>query len=133
MKFFWINQKRNKVDRKEFDKRFFESTDQTGRFVVKSSKTGCSYYVEPLDGGERRSFGDINPATGQVEGAYGSKYKGAVHPNDSLITKENGFENIVVLPPGTSPHGYINMIDEQREADMLAGRESDPTLPGIKT
>lgn len=50
-----------------------------------------------------------------------------------LFTKDNGFENIVVLPPGTSPNGYINMIDEQREADMLAGRESDPTLPGIKT
>lgn len=73
------------MDRKEFDKRFFESTDHTGRFVVKSFKTGYSYYVEPLDSGE---FGDINPATGKVEGAYGSKYKGAIHPNDSLYERQ---------------------------------------------
>lgn len=97
--------------------RFLEKTDDTGRFIVYSYKTGISYYVEPLDGGERRGFGDVNPATGKVEGAYGEKYKGSVHPRESLITKENGFENIQVLPAGTSPNGTINEIDDIRYAE----------------
>lgn len=120
------------MDRKEFNKRFFKDRDHTGRYVVRSFKTGYSYYIEPLDGGERRDFGDINPATGKIEGAYGEKYKGAIHPSDSLITEENGFKNIVLLPPGQSPEGYINGIDEQRYQDMLDGKEPNPNLPGVK-
>lgn len=121
------------MNRAEFDKKFFEERDHTGRYMVRSQKTGYAYYIEPLDKGTRRDFGDINPATGKVEGAYGSKYKGAIHPSESLITEENGFQNIKILPPGVSPHQYINTVDDQRYEDMLAGRESDPTLPGIKT
>ena len=94
--------------------RFLERTDETGRFIVYSTHTGISYYVEPLDTGERRKFGDINPATGQVEGHYGEKYRGAIHPTESLITVENGFENIDILPRGVSPHGEINRIDKIR-------------------
>jgi hypothetical protein len=121
-----------KEERLEFDKRFFKDRDHTGRFVVRSHKTGYAYYIEPLDTGKRPDWGDINPATGKVEGAYGGKYKGAIHPSESLITEDNGFKNIVTLPPGMSPHGYINMIDEQRYQDMLNGKEPDPNLPGVK-
>lgn len=116
------------MNREEFNKRFFENTDHTGRFVVTSKKTGYSYYIEPLDTGSRTGWGDVNPATGKVEGSYGGKYKGAIHPSESLITEENGFKNIVVLPAGTSPHGYINMIDEQRYEAMQRGESID--LPG---
>ena len=119
------------MDRTEFNKKFFEERDDTGRFMVRSAKTGYAYYIEPLDTGTRRKFGDINPATGKVEGSYGEKYRGAIHPSDSLITEENGFKNIVILPPGMSPHAYIDMVDEQRWEDMRVGKES-PNLPGTK-
>lgn len=32
----------------EVNKRFLEKTDETGRFIVYSTKTGISYYVEPI-------------------------------------------------------------------------------------
>lgn len=35
---------------------------------------------------------------------------GAVHPDDSIITEENGFKNIVLLGPGESPYSAINEI-----------------------
>lgn len=87
-------------------------TDKTGRFVVYSPRTGISYYVEPLDEGERRTWGDL--VSGKVEGAYGGKYKGSVSAEDSLITPENGMENIQVLEPGHSPHSEIERLDRVR-------------------
>lgn len=48
---------------KEFRKRFLTDTDSSGRFIVKSIKTGRTYYVEPIDDGNRSEWGDLNPAT----------------------------------------------------------------------
>lgn len=103
---------------KEFNKRFLSGSDDTGRFIVKSIVTGKSYYVEPIDKGVRTEWGDLNPATKKLEGDYGSKYRGAVSEKDSMITKENGFENIVTLEPGVSPLDYIDRIDKQYENQM---------------
>lgn len=86
--------------------------DETGRFIVKSLKTGKTYYVEPIDGGERTSWGDYDPASKTFQtGAYG-KFTGGVKPEDSMITTENGFEKIHTLRPGESPLDYINRIDQ---------------------
>ena len=98
---------------KDFNKKFLMNRDETGRFIVKSLKTGKSYYVETIDEGERAAWGDFNPATKTFEtGAYG-KYTGGVKERDSMITKENGFEKIHVLKPGESPLDYINRIDDE--------------------
>lgn len=98
---------------KEFTKRFLTNTDETGRFIVKSLKTGITYYVEALDEGERTLWGDYNPTTKKFEtGNYG-KYKGSVKPEESLITEENGFEKIHNLGVGESPLDYINRIDDE--------------------
>ena len=102
----------DKQERKEFNKRFFAESDHTGRFVVVSMRTGHKYYVEPLDG-KKVKWGDLNPATGKVEGSYGSKYKGSINEKDSLITEENGFKNIKYLKPGQSPDKYIDELDSQ--------------------
>lgn len=97
----------------DIKKKFTYNTDETGRFIVKSLKTGKSYYVEPIDGGNKLEWGDLNPSTKKMEGDYGSKYKGSVKRSESLITEENGFENIVELEPGISPIDYINRIDDE--------------------
>ena len=97
---------------KEFEKNFLINSDETGRFIVKSQKTGRTYYVEPLDEGEHTMWGDYNPATKKFTGSYGDKYKGSVRPEQSLITEENGFDKIHTLKVGESPLDYINRIDD---------------------
>ena len=97
----------------EIKKKFLVSTDDTGRFIVKSLKTGKKYYVEPIDSGERTEWGDLNPCTKKLEGDYGSKHKGSIKESESLITEENGFENIVVLEPGFSPLEYIENLEKK--------------------
>jgi hypothetical protein len=101
----------------ELHKRFLTNTDDTGRFVVYSTKTGIAYYVEPLEGGERRDWGDVDPATKATTGTYGEKYRGAVHKRDSLIDEKHGFQNVTTLPAGTSPNWHIDYIDDMRYAE----------------
>ena len=99
-------------------KRFLTGSDDTGRFIVKSVVTGKTYFVEPIDDRQRTEWGDLNPATKKIEGDYGTKHRGAVSEKDSMITKENGFENITTLEPGVSPIDYINRIDKEYEMRM---------------
>ena len=91
---------------------FLTKRDETGRFIVSSLRTGRSYFVEPI-GNPKTGWGDVNPATGKVEGKYGKKFRGSIDKEDSLISDENGFKNIVMLDPGTSPLSYIDMVDAQ--------------------
>lgn len=101
------------IDNK-FKKKFLTNTDETGRFIVKSLKTGKTYYVESIDGNEKISWGDYNPATKKFEtDNYGSKYKGSIKPEESMITENSGFDKIHTLQPGESPLDYINRIDEE--------------------
>lgn len=90
--------------------KFLSDTDQSGRFIVESKATGKKYYVEPI-GDPHTTWGDMDPATKKLTGTYGKKYKGSIEPDESMITPENGFENIVTLKPGQSPLAYINSID----------------------
>ena len=48
-----------------------------------------------------------------MTGNYGNKYKGCIKPEESMITKENGFDKIYTLEPGESPLSYIEKIDNQ--------------------
>ena len=97
----------------DFKKKFLTDTDQTGRFIVKSLKTGKTYFVEPINQGVRVNWGDLDPATKKMTGNYGDKYKGSIKPEESLITEENGFNKIHTLEPGESPLSYIDMIDDE--------------------
>ena len=98
---------------KEFTKRFLTNRDETGRFIVKSMKTGKSYFVEVIDGDERTNWGDVDPATKKMIGSYGDKYKGSIRKEESMITKENGFDKIHTLGVGEAPLDYINRIDDE--------------------
>ena len=68
---------------------------QSGRFYVK--KGNRTFVVEPIDntqGKGKIKWGDIDPASKTVQGSYGDKSVGAIHENDSIITKENGFSEV---------------------------------------
>ena len=99
---------------------FLENRDDTGRFIVKYLETGKEYYVEPINNESHRTdWGSYNPGTGKVETKKGhAKHEGGVKPSESLITKENGFEDIHMLQVGESPLGYIDMLHEQYKQEM---------------
>jgi len=108
---------------KDFTKKFLTNTDESGRFIVKSIKTGKTYYVEPIDGDEKTVWGDYNPATKKFETSnYGDKYKGSIKPEESMITEEAGFDKIHTLKVGESPLEYINKIDEEYYINMVGLR-----------
>lgn len=97
----------------DFRKLFLADRDNTGRFIVRSLRTGKTYYVEAIDGDERTAWGDLDPVTKTFETSnYGKKYKGSIRKEESLITKENGFTKIHELGIGESPLDYIRRIDE---------------------
>lgn len=87
----------------------------TGRFYVTIGKR--TFCVEPIDKsvGRGSDWGDVDPVTKKLTGSYGEKYPGAVHPDESIITEANGFKNIVELPAGTSPMGFIEMLLEKEK------------------
>lgn len=91
-------------------KDFLLNSEQTGRFIVQHP-SGKKYYVEPI-GTPKTSFGDVNPATGKIEGSYGEKYRGSIDKSGSMLTEENGFTNVVELPAGVSPLAYIESMNK---------------------
>lgn len=99
------------MDRQEFNKHFLMDSDETGRFLVYSHRTGITYYVEPLDG-VRRDWGDL--VGGRVQGSYGLKYKGSIKADSSLIREELGFSHVRTLDPGVSPLAEIEATDKLR-------------------
>lgn len=104
----------------DIKKRFLRDTDETGRFIVKSLKTGRTYYVEPIDNsGHPSGWGDLDPVTKKFSSEYGCKYTGSITEKESLITKENGFVNIKMLGEGVSPLSYIDEIDRKYEAENI--------------
>jgi hypothetical protein len=97
---------------KEFRKEFMVDREHTGREIVTFFETGKSYCIEWIEprSMKKKGWGDINPATGKVEGSYGNKYRGAIKEDESMITKENGFDEIVY---GTgSPYTKIHAMHE---------------------
>ncbi|MFT5777589.1 MAG: hypothetical protein ACI837_000525 [Crocinitomicaceae bacterium] len=96
-------------------KQFLTNRDETGRFIVKSLKSGRVYFVEPIHKGNGAKWGDIDPASKKITGNYGRKYKGSVTEKESMITKENGFKAITTVKG--SPFWEI----EQRDQAYLNG------------
>jgi hypothetical protein len=93
-------------------KKFLTNTDDTGRFIVCSKRTGKKYFVEPIETAKTPKWGSIDPATGELMHKKGDgKYRGGISEKESLITPDNGFKNIITLDVGVSPLAYIDMID----------------------
>jgi len=101
-------------------KRFFEDRDETGRFMVVSSKTGVRYYIEPQGNGRPADWGSYNPSTGNIENKKGfDKFTGSVLPQDTIITEENGFKHVEMIGIGTSPFSEIDKRDAVHYANGI--------------
>ena len=77
-----------------------------GRYTYTDIKSGRKFVIEPI-GDDRNNWGDFDPVTKKFTGNYGEKHRGSIDEKESIITKENGFKNIVDLGPGISPESYI--------------------------
>lgn len=91
--------------------KFKTKTEDSGRFIVTSKRTGKEYFVEPI-GDPHLAWGSVDPATGKMNVKKGwKKNKGSIEADESLISKENGFEKIHSLKAGESPLAYIDRLD----------------------
>ena len=87
--------------------------EETGRYYIKSLKTGKTWCIEPI-GDPHTSWGDVNPATKELEkGNYGQKYRGSIDEEESIITKENGYEKIYYTGIGCSPESFIENLEKE--------------------
>ena len=84
----------------------------TGRQYITDMKSGRKFVIETIDNsqGKRSEWGDLDPATKKVTGSYGQKHKGSVTEDDSIITKENGFDKIHYTGKGESPYNLIDKL-----------------------
>jgi len=72
-------------------------------------RSGRKFMVEEW-GDPHVTWGNINPATGHLE-KVSVKEADTINEDNTKITKQNGFKNICFLSPGTSPLGYIDLLD----------------------
>lgn len=82
---------------------------ETGRYWV-IMKSGRKFMVEEW-GTNHTQWGDIDPATKKLH-KIRVKDVEVIDETNTKITKENGFRNICMLAPGTSPLGYIDLLDD---------------------
>ena len=72
-------------------------------------KSGRKFMVEEW-GYMPTQWGDIDPATKTLN-KIRVKDVQVIDDSNSMITKENGFKNICFLEKGTSPLGYLDLLD----------------------
>lgn len=106
-------------------KRFMQNVDETGRFIVTSYVTGKKYFVEVIDNsGRPADWGSYNPATGNIEFKKGmGKFTGSIPAKESLITEENGFKNIWLMPAAGSPYPEIERRDKEYELQGIRAKQ----------
>ena len=97
-----------------FKDNFLLNREESGRYIVYSSRTGKYYCIEPIGDGRGGDWGSIPSVGKELTHKKGDgKYTGSVLPKDSMITESNGFEAqyIHTLEVGESPEGYIALLD----------------------
>ena len=99
---------------KDFIKKFLTERDESGRFIIVSYRTGKRYFVEPIGPNRPADWGSYNPSTGNIENKKGfDKFRGAIDEADSMITAENGFDDIHYSGVGASPFNVIDEMDKK--------------------
>lgn len=82
----------------------------TGRYFIKMP-SGRTFCVEPI--AERNQKIDDSAFTnGGIDGTEikNKHLGGAIREEESIITEENNYKNILKLPPGVSPNGFIEAL-----------------------
>ncbi|MBW3655249.1 MAG: hypothetical protein KY444_04030 [Gemmatimonadetes bacterium] len=77
----------------------------TGRYFIRDRQSGRVFCVEPINARDQK-LDDKLWSNGGIDQVHG----GAIPEEESIITPENGFQNITYLPPGTSPDGFIDTL-----------------------
>jgi hypothetical protein len=102
----------------------------TGRYYV-VTKSGRKFCVEPIAERHQKIEGPVFTNGGisgdgvKVEKSLG----GSIRPEDSIITKENGYNRIFTLPAGHSPNGFIEALEAcatRVEEDALIAKYQAP-------
>jgi hypothetical protein len=92
---------------------FFYAITKFKNWVMKRYRvimqSGRKFMVEEW-GNPYVQWGNINPATHQLEKVH-SKEEEVIGRHNTQITTANGFKNICMLAPGTSPLGFIDALD----------------------
>jgi hypothetical protein len=93
---------------------FLLNRDETGKEIMVFPETGKKYYIEWIGDGHSK-WGDFDPVTKKFTGNYGQKNRGSVTPKESVITKENGFEEI--WEGKGSAYEHVNIIHNRWKKD----------------
>ncbi|HEX7243791.1 MAG TPA: hypothetical protein VF263_26120 [Longimicrobiaceae bacterium] len=83
----------------------------TGRYFYHDARSGRTFCIEPISD-RTQKVDDQQWTNGGIDPVLG----GAIRQEESIITPENGFRNITLLPAGVSPDGFVQ---------TLLGREVD--------
>lgn len=103
---------------KNFKTQFLINSEDTGRHIVFSQRTGRKYFIEPIGVKRCADWGSYNPSTGNIETKKGAgKHIGCVSTDESLIDQNKKyFDEIHNLEKGQSPYEYIERIDSKYES-----------------
>jgi hypothetical protein len=81
----------------------------TGRYFIMAG--GRKFCVEPvLQRNEKLDDGVFRNGGISGDGIKSVTRGGSVPEDESVITRENGYQYITTLPPGHSPNGYIEYL-----------------------
>lgn len=82
----------------------------TGRYFI-TTPSGRKFCVEPIAERNQKIDGEVFRNGGTSGDGVKSEQKGgAIRESESIITPENGYKNIVMLPPGHSPNGFVEAL-----------------------
>lgn len=76
-----------------------------GRYFVVDQATGRKFCVEVIH--TRNDAVDGDWTNGGIDKVH---HRGSISKDESIITEENGYKNIIDLPAGVSPTDYINKL-----------------------
>lgn len=83
----------------------------TGRYHVRTP-SGRTFTIEPISPRDTKIDGHVfkNGGIGG-DSVKNKQLGGSIRSDDSIITEENGYKNICLLPRGYSPESFIEQLE----------------------
>ena len=108
--------------------RTMKTMSETGRYFIYDHETGRKFCIEPLGRAQVKVFTN-GGVDGTAEKNKSTPKGGATPPEESTITEENGFKDIVVIGPHMSPEAFIEDVCRKN----LRLTDLGTTLPSMKS